>query len=99
MDWDEALEEMASNLGETHESLKDFLVTYFTVLNPDIFKKLESAASAAEEGMLYGSDEPGPGIQYADSVYKRIKECSSTLKAEVDGQRLVEFHEFTRKGS
>lgn len=97
MDWHDALEEMANGLEKTYKSLRDFLNKYFTVLSPDILEKIESAKSNAEEGMLYGSDDPG--IQCADHVYNRVKECSSILKAEVDGQRLVEFHDFVQKNS
>jgi len=95
MDWHEALEEMAGNLAKTAANVQEFINNYFTVLSPDIVEKLESAIGTAEEGQFYGSDEPG--MQYADSVYSRIKECSSLIKAEVDGQRLVEFQEFTQK--
>lgn len=102
MDWHDALIEMANNLNKTHGSLRKFLRDNFTVLSPDILEKLESAAGAAEEGMLYGSgdgDPREPGIQCAESVYNCIKECSSLLKAEVDGQRLVEFHEHAQKNA
>lgn len=102
MDWHDAIIEMASGLEKTHESLREFLKKYFTVLSPDILEKLESAAGSAEEGMLYGGgdgDENEPGIQCAEHVYNRIKECSSLLKAVVDGQRLVEFHDHTQKNS
>ncbi|MFA4918820.1 MAG: hypothetical protein WC581_06170 [Thermodesulfovibrionales bacterium] len=97
MDWHEAREEMANGLEKTYESLQDFLNKYFTVLSPGILEKIESATNTAEEGMLYGSNEQG--IQCADYVYSRVKECSSILKAEVDGQRLVEFHDFAQKNS
>ncbi|MCZ6804721.1 MAG: hypothetical protein O7D86_12520 [Proteobacteria bacterium] len=97
MGWYEALDEMANGLGKTYKSLQDFLNTYFTILNPDVLEKLESAASTAEEGMLYGSDPQGH--QCAEHVYNHIKECSSILKSEVDGQRLVEFSELTQKKS
>jgi len=102
MDWHEALTEMANNLSRTHESLRKFLMDNFTVLSPDILEKLESAAGNAEEGILYGGgngDPREPGIRCAESVYDRIKECSSLLKAEVDGQRLVEFHEHPQKNA
>ena len=95
MDWGEALEEMARRLEVTHNSLRDFLNSYFTVLGPDVLEKLESARNEAEEGMLYSGDEQG--VTCADYVYERIKECSSILKAEVDGQRLVEFQDFSQK--
>lgn len=100
MDWHDAITEMANGLSKTHESLRGFLKQYFTVLSPDILEKLESAAGNAEEGMLYGGghgDPREPGIQCAEQVYNRIKECSSLLKAEVDGQRLVEFHDLSQK--
>jgi hypothetical protein len=102
MDWHDALKEMANNLHKTHGSLRNFLKENFTVLSPDILEKLESAAGAAEEGMLYGGgdgDPMEPGIQCAQSAYNRIKECCSLLKAEVDGQRLVEFHEHAQKNA
>jgi len=99
MDWHEAIKEMANGLGKTHKSLRGYLNTYFTVLNPDILEKLEYAAGSAEEGRLYGGgdDSREPGNQCAENVYDLIKECSSLLKAEVDGQRLVEFHDHTQK--
>ena len=93
--------EMADNLGKTHESLKEFLKNYFTVLSPEILEKLESAAANAEAGALYGRDEygQGPGNKHAELVYQKINDCTSMLKAEVDGQRLVKFHEYTKKHS
>lgn len=101
MDWHEAVVEMANGLRETHKSLREFLNNHFTVLNPDILEKLESAAGNAEEGMLFGGGDDGrePGNQCAEHAYNLIKECSSLLKAEVDGQRLVEFHDHTQKSS
>lgn len=101
MDWHEALVEMANDLGRIHKSLREFLNKYFTVLTPDILEKLESAASNAEEGALYGGgdDDREPGNQLAQNVYDKIKECSSLLKTEVDGQRLVKFHDLPRKNS
>lgn len=101
MDWHDAIKEMANGLDKTHKSLREFINNHFTVLNPDILEKLESAAGNAEEGMLYGGsdDDDGcePGNQCAEHAYNLIKECSSLLKAEVDGQRLVEFHDHTQK--
>lgn len=102
MCWHDALIEMANNLDKTHKSLRIFLKENFTVLSPDILEKLESAARFAEEGMLYGGgdgDPMEPGIQCAESAYNRIKECCSLLKAEVDGQRLVEFQEHAQKNA
>lgn len=101
MGWHDAVKEMADNLGKTHEALQDFLKSYFTILSPEILEKIESAASSAEEGLLYGGGEDmrEPGNQCAEAVYNKVKECSSLLKADVDGQRLVEFHEIAKKNS
>jgi len=101
MDWHEAIEEMANGLENTHKLLREFMNSYFTVLKPDILEKLETAAGDAEEGMLYGGGDDGrePGNQCAERAYNLIKECTSLLKAEVDGQRLVEFHEHAEKSS
>jgi len=101
MDWHEAIQEMAGNLGKTHNSIREFLKSYFTVLSPEVLEKLESAASNADEGSLYGGGEDicEPGNQCAEHAYNMIKEATSLLKAEVDGQRLVEFHEFPTKKS
>lgn len=102
MEWDDALIEMANNLGKTHASLRKFLKDYFTVLDPSILEELELAAGHAEEGMLFGGgdgDPREPGIRCAQSVYNRIKECSSLIKSEVDGQRLVEFHDHVQKNA
>jgi hypothetical protein len=99
MEWEEAVQQMANNLEKTRDSLQGFLNEFFTVLNPEILEKLESAVANADEGRLYGGGEDfrEPGNQCAEHVYKKIKECSSLLKAEVDGQRQVEFHEFPKK--
>lgn len=101
MEWEDAVQVMANDLGKTHKSLREFLKSYFTILTPEVLEKLESAASNAEEGMLYGGgeDRREPGNQLAESVYTKLKECTSLLKTEVDGQRLVEFHEFPKKNS
>ena len=94
MEWDEAIEEMAENLSDTHRKLQALLIEYFTVLPPELLEKLESAASNAEEGSLYGGNGWGsPGNQCASSVYEKIEECTALMKAEVDGQRLVKLHE------
>lgn len=98
MDWDEAIEEMAENLGDTHRKLQALLIEYFTVLPPELLEKLESAASNAAEGSLYGGQGCGsPGNRCAESVYKKIEECTALMKAEVDGQRLVKLHEPANK--
>jgi hypothetical protein len=101
MGWDDAVALMANDLAKTHKSLRTFLKNYFTVLSPEVLEKLESAAAVAEEGILYGSgdDIREPGNRCADSVFTRVSECTSLLKAEVDGQRLVTFHEFPKKKS
>lgn len=101
MEWDDALREMADKLGSTHAALREFLKSYFTVLSPEVLEKLEAAASIAEEGSLYGAgdDVREPGNQCADAVYRKVKEATSLLKAEVDGQRLVEFHEHRKRQS
>jgi len=101
MDWHDAIKEMADKLGKTHGVLEEFLKNYFTVLSPEVLEKLESAAANADEGKLYGGEEDskGPGNQCAEHVYERVKECTSLLKAEIDGQRLVEFHEYPKRNS
>lgn len=101
MDWYEAIQEMANNLGKTHISLRKFLINHFTILSPEILEKLELAAANAEEGSLFGGGEDirEPGNQCAERVYSLLKEATSQLKAEVDGQRHVEFHEFTKNNS
>jgi hypothetical protein len=95
MDWHEALEEMSNELAKTASNLQEFLNEYFTVLCPKIVENLESAIGMAEEGQFVGGDKNG--VQFTENVYNRIKECSSLLKAEVDGQRQVEFREFAQK--
>ncbi len=97
MDWGDALGEIATDLGGISAKIKSYLNDYYTVLPPDVFEKLESAFHNAEEGSLYGDE--GPGIQCADFAYEKIKECTSLLKAAVDNQRLVEFHNFKSKNA
>ena len=101
MEWDDAVQEMANNLDKTHIALQNFLKSYFTVLSPEVLEKLESAAANADEGKLYGGEDDirAPGNRCAEYVYEKVKECASLLKAEVDGQRLVEFHEYSKKNS
>ena len=86
MDWHEALEEMSEKLEGTRNELQALLDKYFSVLSPDLVEKLESAMSSSDEGKFYARVDHG--MQCADSTYNKIKECSSLLKAEVDGQRL-----------
>lgn len=88
MDWEDAVEFVAENLGDTVKKLKDFIAKYFTVLSPKVVELLHSALNAAEEGQFYGDKQ---AFMAASIMYESVTECSSMLKSEVDGQRQVEI--------
>lgn len=88
MDWEDAIEFVAENLGDSAKKLKDFIGKYFTVLSPKIVELLHRALNAAEEGQYYSDKQ---AFMAASTMYKSVEECSSLLKSEVDGQRKVEI--------
>lgn len=88
MDWEDAIEFVAENLGDSAKKLKDFIGKYFTVLSPKIVELLHKALNAAEEGQYFVDKQ---AFLAASTVFKSVDECSSMLKSEVDGQRRVEI--------
>ena len=84
MDWDDACQDIAHNFKEIEENIENYTIEYFSVLSKDIISKLDSAKNSASEGKFeYPSDL---SHQLADSLWKRIDEANSDLKAYIELQ-------------
>jgi hypothetical protein len=85
MDWDDACQDIAHNFKEIEEDIENYTIEYFSVLSKDIISKIDAAKNSASEGKF---EDPSDlkSHQLADSIWKRIDEANSELKAYVELQ-------------
>lgn len=93
MEWEEALEDVASSFSTHAEVLDEFLCKHQAVLPDDVLRKIEHAANLANDGTFEfnwnrndGAEVTGRGIEIAQELYDGIREVSIQLQALVDSQ-------------
>jgi hypothetical protein len=88
MDWDEALEDIALNLGSHAVSLHDIVVRMGAMLPSRVTDALESAASAAQDGSFEVSRDNNPEVsrqarEAAERMYDLLIEATKQLRASL----------------